>query len=137
MVMISDSLSECVLSIDRQMREFPKTYAFVGERLTRLRNEMDAVRSILDTPPTEPASPEDVIGAREAIAEVLPMIQRVLDDAQISSYCRANKPLTAQQVFDMAESVDSDTLTTLAAVSARLRMAVPGGPAIKAADVPL
>jgi len=71
------------------------------------------------------------------IAEVLPMIQSVIDHAQMNSYCRDNKPLTAQQVFEMAESADSETITTLVAVCARLRIAVPGGPAIEAADVPL
>jgi hypothetical protein len=71
------------------------------------------------------------------IAEVLPMIQSVMDHAQMNSYCRDNKPLTAQQVFEMAESADSETITTLVAVCARLRIAVPGGPAIEAADVPL
>ena len=72
-----------------------------------------------------------------AIAEVLPMIQRVIDHAHINTYWRDNKPLTAQQIYDMAESADSETVTTLVAVCARLRIAVPGGPAIEAADVPL
>jgi hypothetical protein len=55
--MISDTLSEAVTEINRYLSD-PAFSRFCSEpalfaRTVALRNEMDAVRQVLDTPPTE------------------------------------------------------------------------------------
>ena len=52
--MISDALSECVSEIDRYLSNpmYAAMYRFIEPRLSRVRDEMDAVRCILDTPPS-------------------------------------------------------------------------------------
>jgi hypothetical protein len=51
--MISDVLSEAVAEIDRYLND--DTYGYDGselhERIVRVRNEMDLLRILLDTPP--------------------------------------------------------------------------------------
>jgi hypothetical protein len=58
--MISDALSECVSEIDRYLSNpmYAALYRFIERRLRRVRDEMDEVRAILDTPPND-APPED------------------------------------------------------------------------------
>lgn len=51
--MISDVLWECVDHMDRYLNEplYEAMYRDIGPRLRQLRDEIDAVRQILDTPP--------------------------------------------------------------------------------------
>jgi hypothetical protein len=73
----------------------------------------------------------------KAIAEVLPMIQSVIDRARADCYVRDNKRLTAEQVFTMAEFADNETIEVLVAVCCRLGTAVPAPTPGEVADVPL
>jgi hypothetical protein len=51
--MISDVLWECVHDMDRYLNEpsYEAMYRDIRPRLQQLRDEIDAVRQILDTPP--------------------------------------------------------------------------------------
>ncbi len=73
----------------------------------------------------------------KAIAEVLPMIQSVIDRAHADCYVRDNKRLTAEQVFTMAEFADNDTIEVLVAVCCRLDTVVPAPTPSEAVAVPL
>lgn len=54
--MISDVLSEAVAEIDRYLTTPTFSVCYVGEmrqRIRKCRNEMEAIRRVLDTPPSE------------------------------------------------------------------------------------
>lgn len=73
----------------------------------------------------------------KAIAEVLPMIQSVINLAHADCYFRDNKRLTAEQVFTMAEFADKQTVEVLVAVCCRLSATVPAPTPGEAVAVPL
>ena len=49
--MISDALSSAANEVRNYLRDYPQVYAGTRQRLERLVNEMDEVRSILDISP--------------------------------------------------------------------------------------
>ena len=61
--MISDILSQAVIDLDRYIADGTFDHTYIGEtreRIIRLRNEADDLRSVLDTPPpTIPATDDD------------------------------------------------------------------------------
>jgi hypothetical protein len=58
--MISDTLADAVVAIDQYLADFPATYeGDLRERLLMLRDQMDALRKELDTPPSTDDIRED------------------------------------------------------------------------------
>jgi hypothetical protein len=71
------------------------------------------------------------------IAEVLPMIQGLIDHAQVDCYVRDNKRLTSEQVFSVAEFFGHEVIERLVGIRARLEKASPVDTTTKPVDVPL
>lgn len=67
---------------------------------------------------------ESIEAYRNVIRDVLAMLTGIADNIQVDTYCRDNKPLTAEQRAAMAESSAEGAIETLANVSQRLRALV-------------
>ena len=77
--MISDILSQAVADLDRYLSDCTFDHAYIGEtreRLVRLRNEADDLRSVLDTPPDATPAADD--GPQQTASTRSRMIERMM-----------------------------------------------------------
>ena len=137
--MISDCFSDCVAEVDRYLREFPWVYEFVADRIRRVRDEMEAVRVILDTPPSDMGPPHveqsitsgapSAADHRTLIDRAAAVVEQGVDYGQVADHCLVNKPHSYEERIAAMDQSRRQMFDALVIVRDCLRV-VRGDPAV-------